>query len=202
MLKVNLSRLDNMIRVQQQEKQETLTRINSLPFSVHVRIYEKTDNRDMEKVAEKAGKLRQRFLALAQKLDRHDEYIAYLRHERERANIRCGINERLQQKAALEERIVGLRNLYQIARSNTPYSSVDNLEVTELKGADFYKSSFTDTCKTCDLAVAALLQEDLEKFSLTLQELQSRLRECLDELATMNQETYVQIREFDEAVRV
>ncbi|MBD5641958.1 MAG: hypothetical protein HDQ91_06030 [Desulfovibrio sp.] len=197
MLKVNLSRLDSMIRVQQQERQDTLAKINSLQFAVYGRIYAKTDNGDMEKFAAKARSQRERFFGLAAKLARQDDYIAYLRKLREEANIRSGVSRKLQEKAALEEKIAGLRAISQIAAANTPFSSMDSVEVDNLKNADFYKSAFTESSRIFDLTITVLLQADLCDLSQKLEALQARLRSCADELASLNQETLVEIEQFE-----
>lgn len=198
MLKVNLSRLDSMIRVQQQEKQESLARLNALQFAVYGRIYPGTDNDDLKKFAAKARSQRERFFELADKLARQEEYIAYLRKMREQANIQCGVSEKLQQKAALEERVMSLRNICQLARDNTPFSSTDSVEADDLKDAEYYKSAFTETSRTFDLTITILQQSDLRDLGRKLERAQGQLRRCGDELASLNQETMIEIRQFEE----
>lgn len=198
MLKVNLSRLDSMIRVQQQEKQETLAKLNGLQFVVYGRIYPGTDNEDLKKIAAKARSQRERFIEMVGKLERQEEYIAYLRKMREQANIQYGVSEKLQQKAALEEKVVSLRNIYRLVRDNTPFSSTDSIEADDLKDADYYKSAFTETSRTFDLTITILQQSDLRDLARKLDRVQAQLRRCGDELASLNQETIVAIRQFEE----
>lgn len=199
MLKVNLSRLDNMIRVQLRERQAILARLEGMPFGVSARIYEKSDVKDMQMIADKALLARRQFFALVTKLHQQEEYIAYLRKAREDANIRSGVSQKLQIKANLEERLASMRKVMEIAKAGTPFSSYSSVEVNELKSADFYKSAFTETSRICDIFVIALEQEDLEKMQAMLDAIQTQLHRCSDELATLNQETFVEIRESGEA---
>lgn len=193
-----MSRLDSMIRQQQQEKQETLGKISALTFAVRARLYEKTDNADMKVFSEKARRLREHFFRLVEQLRKQEEYIAYLRKVREEANIKSGVTWKLQQKLALEERIANQRIICQIAKDNTPYSSVESVEMNELKDAAYYKSSFTENSKTCDLSITALTQSDLQELGKNLQDYQAQWRICADELASLNQETFVMVKLFGE----
>lgn len=198
-MEVDLSRLDSMIRTEKEVLAKLQTeRISGANLVFALKIYARTSDDDMEKAKARALAAREDFYDAVALSRKRLAYIAYLSEARDAANNRCGVGDRLLEKAALDRTIAFLQNVLSEARFGAGAGVAYATTVSELKDPDYYKSAFTEKCRTEDITMTALSQDDV-KYFLTLRDDAEKMRRvCMDELAQINKHEKTEIMDFEE----
>lgn len=194
MKKVNLSRLNNMIRDEIADLSERKVRLCLFDPSLSTTIFEKSENSAIIKFKAELSTKAQAYRKLDEECYTREEYIGYLKAQLDRANHKYGVTTMLAEANVVRNRIARLTEM----RSHL--TSFDHLENTaSVKDVDYYKSAFTENERTYTLKATAFdVNEEYDALSRRIEEEKTALREIMDRIASVNQTKFVQVRELDE----
>lgn len=197
MLKVNLSRIANLIKLAREDLQEFASRLDALDQEPELKIFQATTEADMDRFRQKCADYRRDFFALAYEKAGVARYIAFLRKTLDSANVEYGVSSMLQQMNALQ----AIRESAQATLSTMQRVDSRTESYVEIKSADFYKSAYTPDNRIYSLGVSIFSPEDIRSQQKEVTELTTRIRQLADELAEINQTRFVEIPSREEFLR-
>lgn len=196
MKKVNISRIHNLMKQLEADLREKETQaIKLLPAGrcdFTFQIFEGTTDADIANFLAKVKSRKDKAGAIFQQWRKTVGYWSYLRQQLDNANKNSAVAAKLLELGCLQKEMA---NLNRIRRVITLSCSED---LDPVKGADYYKTSFTDKQKIYLLGVTVFSNEDLVKLDKEIEELEAKTIALQDEVALANQTTMVEIISFEE----
>lgn len=192
MLSVNLSRIHNMIKNAGESVSQLQNAISAHKLLYSFNILQGTKDEDLEAYKNKINKKKRELLSSMEKMSRLLDYIEYLRGILAGQNARHGIEQLLLREKALR------RKLDSLSKARCAIIQDCCNEVEECMPVDYYKTSFTDSCKSYSLEIPMFNDADIEKFARERDSLENSLRSVNDEIASLNQTTTVEVMSFEE----
>lgn len=192
MLSINLSRIHNMIKNAGESISQIQNDISARKLLYSFNILQGTKDEDLEAFKNRINKKKRELLSRMENMSRLLDYIEYLRVILAEQNVRHGIEPLLLREKALR------RKLDTLAKARWSIIQDCGNEVDDLMPVDYYKSSFTDSCKSHTLEIPMFNDADIEKFARERESLENSLRSVNDEIATLNQTRIVEIMSFEE----
>lgn len=198
-MKANLSRIHSLltqtaldIRRFLDEAQKPLA-ANGADY--YIQILESTTDADLDAYVERLKNQRKKLYDTFQKCDNLLEYSFYLRKELDRANRESGVADKLLLQNNLRKKT---QHLFKI-RDIISLSLSSGLQ--ELKNADYYKASYTETQKIYELPLRIFSAGDFSEIQKKINECEKAVFEIGNDIAFLNQTTVVDILSFEEFVK-
>lgn len=192
MLSVNLSRIHNMIKNAGDSISQMQNDISACKLLYSFNILQGTKDEDLDEFKNKINKKKLQLLSRMEKMSRLLDYIEYLRGVLAEQNVRHGIEPMLLREKAIRRKLDTLIK----ARWAIIQDCINDVETC--MPVDYYKTSFTDSCKSYALEIPMFNDADIEKFVKERDSLENTLRTVNDEIATLNQTTVVEVMSFEE----
>lgn len=193
MKKVNLSRIHTMIRNEFSDLRALQLQLGQRGPTRTLRIFERTDEDDLNLFKQELHELRTEFYASVAELDKHERYIEYLKTVLDDANRKNGVTLLLLKENCLRNKLQRLEELKNLVRPQP-----DGITLDTIKPADYYKSAYTEDSRIFDLYVQVLDNRDYQKICREYEAARDEHRAMLDQIATINQSKFVNIQEFAE----
>lgn len=193
-MKVNLSRIHNMLQQLAAEVRAKYTLamrpLQAGDFSF--RILEGTTDADLDEFMAKLEKKKRATEKLFADTRRIIDYGSYLRRELDKANRESGVSEKLLEEACMQRVYANMEKIRDIINM----SCSDDLDPR--KGADYYKSSFTDTNRQYELFAQLFSSNDMAAIEKELEAQNRAINVLKDDIALTNQTTVVEIMSYEE----
>lgn len=193
-MKVNLSRIHNMLQQLAAEVRsryaQAMRPLQAGDFSF--RILEGTTDADLDEFMAKLEKKKRATEKLFADTRRIIDYGSYLRRELDKANRESGVSEKLLEEACMQRVYANMEKIRDIINM----SCSDDLDPR--KGADYYKSSFTDTNRQYELFAQLFSSNDMAAIEKELEAQNRAINVLKDDIALTNQTTVVEIMSYEE----
>lgn len=193
-MKVNLSRIHNMLQQLAAEVRsryaQAIRPLQAGDFSF--RILEGTTDTDLDEFMAKLEKKKRATEKLFADTRRIIDYGSYLRRELDKANRESGVSEKLLEEACMQRVYANMEKIRDIINM----SCSDDLDPR--KGADYYKSSFTDTNRQYELFAQLFSSNDMAAIEKELEAQNRAINVLKDDIALTNQTTVVEIMSYEE----
>lgn len=193
-MKVNLSRIHNMLQQLAAEVRsryaQAMRPLQAGDFSF--RILEGTTDTDLDEFMAKLEKKKRATEKLFADTRRIIDYGSYLRRELDKANRESGVSEKLLEEACMQRVYANMEKIRDIINM----SCSDDLDPR--KGADYYKSSFTDTNRQYELFAQLFSSNDMAAIEKELEAQNRAINVLKDDIALTNQTTVVEIMSYEE----
>lgn len=195
-MKANLSRIHNLISHISSNRKK-VTEDARRPIDDNGRdfifsILESTTDADMEEYRRRLDEKRNNCKAKFERASKMVEYCSYLRELLSKANQEHGVSAKLLELDNLRQMLDNLNEQRGIILLS--YSQ----GLRQIKNADYYKTSFTDSNKIYDLAYNLFSNSDLEEIDRRISEIENKSFEIKNEIAVLNQSTIIEIMNLDE----
>lgn len=196
-MKVNLSRIHNMLQqltaeIRSKYSQATRT-LQDGDFSF--RILEGTTDADLDEFMAKLQKKKQATEKLFADTRRIIDYGSYLRRELDKANRESGVAEKLLELGCMQRVYVNMQRIRDIIDKSC------SEDLDPRKGADYYKSSFTDTNRQYELLAQLFSANDMAAIEKELEAQNKAINALKDDIALTNQTTVIEISSFEDFCR-
>lgn len=198
MLKVNLSRIHSMmkqlaadIRAKRNQAMNALAGGGEFAF----KILEGTTDADLAAFMARIEARKQRIADIFLATRQITAYEAYLRKALDTANSRHGVSDKLLELGCIQKEIANLASIRDIILMSC------SEDFDPVKGADYYKTSFTDTQKTYEFSVRIFSEKDLAAVEHEIGIKEQEVNALKDQIAVINQTTMVEILSFEDFVR-
>ena len=125
-------------------------------------------------------------------LDEFIDYGSYLRRELDKANRESGVSEQLLEVACMQRVYANMAKVRDIIEMSC------SEDLDPRKGADYYKSSFTDTNRQYELLAQLFSANDMAAIEKELEAQNKAINALKDDIALTNQTTVIEIMSFEE----
>lgn len=193
-MRVNLSRIHNMIKIVTSDITLQMAQLRSAPGAFTFSIFQKTTEADFALFKSGVARKRDEFYAFAAKIENMLDYITYLKTTLDQANSRHGVSARLLQLNSLKSKLARKKEICLFVKNGAGSS------LEQIKDVDFYKTTYTDTVKFYDLPLQLFTQADVAAAQKDVARLETAIRQLEDDIAELNQTTFVEIKEMNGAL--
>lgn len=195
MQKVNLSRLNNIIKTVRERINKTRMKAMRIQNQKSFMVFSETTDEDITKFANVCKEECEEFNALAEEMILDTHYLNALRALLDKANRKYGVLDLLREISAVQsykDTQTFLGNF--MSQSINP----NYFSVNEIRSAGFYKGAFTDDKRVYTLSVNVFDNEDVKHANELVEAADAKIHELQDELARINQSKFIEIPDRDE----
>lgn len=193
-MKVNLSRIHNILQQLTAEVRakyaQAMRPLQAGDFSF--KILEGTTDADLDEFMGKLKKKKHDTEKLFADTRRIIDYDSYLRRELDKANRESGVSEKLLEVACMQRVYANMAKVRDIIEMSC------SEDLDPRKGADYYKSSFTDTNRQYELLAQLFSANDMAAIEKELEAQNKAINALKDDIALTNQTTVIEIMSFEE----
>lgn len=189
MAKVNLSRINSMIKSLREEGQILSRRIQSIPLSASCEVLEGTSDADLASFRDNCQKKRDELFALMDGRNEIGERICHLRSVLDAANRKFGVNDLLLEMGNVQSRM----ELYERQLSQLEMRDGNDPDFGALRDAAYYHTALNEKTRVYEFTVNLVSEDDIRKLREKLDALRKQREEIKDRLARLNQTKFVEI---------
>lgn len=198
-MKANLSKIHSLLTQTgldiRRLLEETQIPLANNGADYYFRILESTTDADLDGFVGRLANKREKIYGTFQKCSSLLEYSFYLRKELDQANRESGVSDKLLQQNNIRKKsqyLCQIRDIISLSLSR-------GLE--ELKKADYYKASYTETQRIYELPLRLFSAGDFQKIQQEIEDCEKAAFEIGNDIAYLNQTTVVEILSLDEFIK-
>lgn len=193
-MKVNLSRIHNMLKQLGADVRAKYA-LAMRPLAAggfSFKIFEGTTDADLAEFLAKVKAKKRQIEGIFDETRQIMAYCAFLRGELDRANSENGVSGKLLQLGCMQKEAANLARIRDIIAISC------SGDFDPPKGADYYKTSFTDTQKVYELSMQMFSDKDLAAIEKEIEKQARKMNSLKDQIALINQTTVIEILSFEE----